>query len=214
MANFTIKTLLKFGKIDNIKDLYDNGTIYMRPMQCFRETEDGDLRGDKNEGDLRVINSLPGTFKIPNFNEEITYEKVHVSESYDTVLGNIYSLYCISSFTISNPLDFRFDQRIRDFGTHCLLIKDNAYFLKSIENELQRRNLIYKHGFVHYYDRDSVSMNLSVFNKSSKYEFQKEFRFFVQNDKIEPIILKIGALRGKSKIFTTEEILSLKLGYN
>ncbi len=43
---FTIRMFLEFGCKKDITDLYLNGTIYMSPIQRFREIEDCELRGD------------------------------------------------------------------------------------------------------------------------------------------------------------------------
>jgi hypothetical protein len=206
-----IKTFLKFGSQKNILDLFENGTIYMNPIEYFRTIEDNKLRGDKYEGTLKIINSLPGTFRIPNAEKEISYKKIHLTESYEVVLGNLYCLYCVSSYGFQNPFGFKIDERNMRFGTHCLMIKDNGYFLDSIERELKKNGYKYYHGFVKYYDKNEISKDLTLFDKPNEFEYQKEFRFYVDNEKVEPIILKVGSLHDKAKIFTVEEIMTLKL---
>lgn len=145
-----IKTFLKFGSLENMTDLLENGTIYMNTIQYFRGIEDEELRGDKYEGASKIINSLPGKFKIPNIERDFNYQKVHVLESFEEVLGNIYSLYSISSNGFPNPLDFELDQKNKGFGTHCVMIKDNQYFLDTLESELIKQGLKFRHGFVNY----------------------------------------------------------------
>jgi hypothetical protein len=67
----TIIFFLKLGSEENILDLFENGTIYMNTIEYFRKVEDEELRGDKYEGVSRVINSLPGTFKIQVLKENL-----------------------------------------------------------------------------------------------------------------------------------------------
>ena len=208
---YTIKLFLKLGSEENILDLFENGTIYMNTIEYFRKVEDEELRGDKYEGVSKVINSLPGTFKIPGIDREFNYVKVHLKESYKEVLGNIYSLYAISSKGFPNPLDFKFDERNLRFGTHGVMIKDLPLFFNKIENELKKNNLKFSHGFVDYYDKEEVSREITLFEKPLEFEHQKEFRFYVENDKIEPIKIQIGSMKDYAEVFKIEEILELKL---
>ncbi len=205
-----IKMFLKFGSYHDILDLYENGTIYMNPVQYFRKIEDKELRGDKYEGASEIINSFPGTFRIPGIDRDIPYEKVHLISSYPEVLGNIYSLYCISSFGMPNLLNFRIDKRILRFGSHCLMVKDNAYFLERIRNEFQLRGLNFDEGFVRYYDRNTISKKLTYFDKPSEFEYQKEFRFYIENQDIAPIKIDIGSLTNYSEILPIKQIFRLR----
>ena len=207
----TIKLFLKLGSEENILDLFENGTIYMNTIEYFRKVEDEELRGDKYEGVSKVINSLPGTFKIPGIDREFNYVKVHLKESYKEVLGNIYSLYAISSKGFPNPLDFKFDERNLRFGTHGVMIKDLPLFFNKIENELKKNNLKFSHGFVDYYDKEEVSREITLFEKPLEFEHQKEFRFYVENDKIKPIKIQIGSMKDYAEILKIEDILELKL---
>ena len=208
----TIKMFLKFGSYDHMLDLYENGTIFLNTIEYFRKLEDQELRGDVYEGASKVINSLPGTFQIPNVDRKFHYIKIHLKESYETILGNLYCLYCISSFGIQNPKEFTIDERNTRFGSHCVMIKDNPNFLKSIERVLRNRGLKYYHGFVKYYDKEKVSKTLSLFEKPDEFEYQKEFRFYVINDVVEPIKIQIGSLKGKAELYTAIDLLSLRMG--
>lgn len=207
----TIKLFLKLGSEKNIFDLFENGTIYMNTIEYFRKVEDEELRGDRYEGVSRVINSLPGTFKIPGIDREFNYVKVHLRESHKEVLGNIYSLYAISSKGFPNPLDFEFDKRNLRFGTHGVMIKDLPLFFNKIENELKKNNLKFSHGFVDYYDKEEVSREITLFEKPLEFEYQKEFRFYIENDEIKPIKIQIVSMKNYAEIFKIEDILELKL---
>lgn len=206
----TIKMFMKFGSKENMEDLLYNGTIYMNTVQYFRDIEDHNLRGDDYEGASKIINSLPGTFKILGIDREFEYKKVHLKKSYETILGNIYCLYCVSSHGFPNPFDFKIDQRIAEFGSYCLMVKDNRYFLDAIEKELKKNNCEFEHSFIEYYDKNIVNKKLSLFEKSNEYEYQKEFRIYVFNTEISPISIKIGSLEGKAELFKTEDILKME----
>jgi len=206
-----IKILLKFGSEENILDLFENGTIYMNTIEYFRKVEDGELRGDKYEGVSRIINSLPGTIKIEGIDREFNFIKAHIGEAHNEVIGNIYSLYAISSKGFLNPLDFEFDKRNLRFGTHCLMIKNLPYFFKKIEKELKKNNYKFHHNFINYYDKDEVNRKITLFEKPLEFEYQKEFRFYVEDNKMKPIKIQIGSLKKHSEMFKIEEMLELKL---
>lgn len=207
----TIKMFLKLGSLENITDLYENGTIYINTIEYFRKTEDSELRGDKYEGASEIINSLPGTFKIPEIEGEFKYEKLHYKKSFEEILGNIYSLYCISSKGFPNPLDFQIDKKNLRFGTHCLMVKDNNYFFEKIKIELKNKGYEFNHGFVDYYDKEKVNKKLTIFDKPNEFEYQKEFRFYVLNNEIEPIKIQIGSLKDYAEIIETRNLTELTL---
>lgn len=207
----TIKLFLKLGSEENILDLFENGTIYMNTIEYFRKVEDGELRGDKYEGVSRIINSLPGIIKIKGIEREFNFINAHVRERHSEVLGNIYSLYAISSKGFPNPLDYKFDKRNLRFGTHGLMIKDLPLFFERIENELTKNNYMFHHGLVDYYNKDEVNRKITLFEKPLEFEYQKEFRFYVENDKIEPIKIQIGSMKDYAAVFKIEDVLSLKL---
>jgi len=210
----TILTLMKFGSEKNILDLYSNGTLYFNPIQFFRKYEDGQVRGDAYEGASEVKNSLPGSFYIPSINHTVNYQKIHIKQAHEEVLGNIYCLYCIGSETVPDPLQFVMDQRILSFGTHCLFVKDNPAFLDRIEKELQKQGYKFSHGLVRYYDKDKINSRLTVFEKPQEFEYQKEYRIYVQNDKIEPIKINIGSLRDIAEVHGTGDVAQLRLVRN
>lgn len=208
----TIKMFLKFGEEDNIKDMLHNGTIYMSPIQRFREIEDSELRGDKFEGVSRIKNYPPGQFEIPSIGYKGNYLTLQVREAYKEVLGNIYSLYCISSHGWDNPLDFKMDDRIKRFGTHCIMIKDNQKFLSLIENKLKELKVKFRHGFVEYYDKDKVDRKINLFEKPNEFEYQKEFRFYVERLSTEPFVFNIGSLTDIAELHSSHIIVDeLKL---
>lgn len=209
-----IKMFLKFGNEVHLTDLYDHGTIFMNPIQHFRQFEDAELRGDKYEGISEIKNYPPGTFEIQALNFKGNYLNIHLKKSLDEVWGNIYSLYCVSSFTFPNPLEFAIDKRVTGFGTHCLMVKDNKAFLDRIEKALKKKKLNYYHGFVSYYDRFKVNSKISLFEKPLEFKYQNEFRFYVENDDIKPVVIKIGSLHDIAQLVSIQEIMSLRLVVN
>jgi hypothetical protein len=215
MANHTIKMFLKFGKEEHIKDLYYNGTIYMNSIQYFRKIEDGELRGDMYEGISRIKNYPPGQFEIPTLGFKGNYLALQIRQSYETVLGNIYSLYCISSRGWDDPKDFKIDEKNKRFGSHCLLVKDNVKFLSLIEEKLKELNVKFRHNFVEYYDKDKVDRAINLFEKPLEFENQKEFRIYVERISDKPFIFSIGSLTEIAELHRSTDIIdTLELKVN
>jgi len=211
MRNHTILTLLKFGEENNIMDLYENGTIYLNTIDHFRKLENDELRGDKYEGVSQIRNSFPGSFFIPSINRAVKYQRIHLLKSHEITLGNLYCLYGVSSKGFPNPLDFEIDTRNSQFGSQCLLIKNNPYFLNRIITTLKTKGYNVFTGFVEYYNKDQINRSVTLFEKPIEFEYQKEFRIYVENDRNEPIVINIGNLKDYSQIIKMEDILKLKL---
>lgn len=206
-SEHTIKLFLKFGELKYIKDLYENGTVFLNSIQHFRKLEDNGLRGDIYEGISNLRNLPSGEFEIKSLNHKGKYVSMQVRESYEEVVGNIYSLYAVSSQGFPNPLEFKIDNRNSEFGSHCLMIKNLPLFFNRIEQELKNSKLKFRHGFVKYYDANKTNGEITLFQKPLEYEYQKEFRFYVERDSIEPLILNIGSLKDIAEIYESNELI-------
>jgi len=57
---------IKFGREQDMLDLFNNGTIYMNTINTFRTIEDNNLRGDSYEGIKQIWNFPSGQFEIPS----------------------------------------------------------------------------------------------------------------------------------------------------
>ena len=196
---------IKIGAEEHIRDLYENGTIFINTIEYFKKV------GDKYEAASEIINSNSGTFRIQGIEKDLKYKNLHLKKAYKEVLGNIYSLYCISSKGFPNPLEFKVDEKNLRFGTHCLIIKDNLYFFEKVKSELIKKGYDFRHDFVDYYDKDKVSKELTLFDKPIEFEYQKEFRFYVHNQELEPIKIQIGSLIGKAEIREVKDLTGIKL---
>jgi hypothetical protein len=206
-SEHTIKLFLKFGELKYIKDLYENGTVFLNSIQHFMELEDNGLRGDIYEGISKLRNLPSGDFEIKSLNHKGKYVSLQIRESYKEVVGNIYSLYAVSSQGFPNPLEFKIDNRNSEFGSHCLMIKNLPIFFKRIEQELKNSKLKFRHGFVKYYNASKTNGEITLFQKPLEYEHQKEFRFYVERDSIEPLILNIGSLKNIAEIYESNELI-------
>lgn len=184
----------------------------MSPIQNLREIEDNGLRGDIYEGISSVKNYPPGQFRISSIGYQGNYLALHIRESYEKVFGNIYSLYCISLYNRENLDRFKIDKRMKEFGSHCLIIKDNKKFLSLIETKLRELRINFWHDFVRYYDKEAVSKGINLFEKPLEFEYQKEFRFYVERKATDCFSFSIGSLTDISEIYPSHLIVDeLKL---
>lgn len=205
----TIISFLRFGSEERIKEIYQNGTIHINTIDYFKKHKDEKGRGDPYEGASKIVNYPPGEIEIVG--QKIKYLNLHVKQSYQYILGNIYSFYCISSYGFKEPKKIKIDPRMRKFGDFCLMIKDNQKFLFLLEEQLKSQNLKYTIDFVTYYDPKKINGQVSLFHKPKAYAYQKEFRLYVENNEISPININIGCLKGIAEIYHTKDILKLKL---
>lgn len=204
---YTILSFLKFGQEKYINDMFENGTIFMNPVQHFRDFDDGGLRGDPYEGASEVNNLPSGTLEIKELNYKGEYISIHYKKSLDVILGNLYCMYCVSSKGFPNPLSFKIDQKNMDFGEKCLMIYDSKTFLERMEKAMGSTNIEFHNGFVDYYDKKEYNGKLTLFQKPLEFEFQKEFRFYLASDETKPIILNIGSMKDIAKIHNTKDII-------
>jgi hypothetical protein len=202
---------LKFGKESHIRDLYENGTIYMSPIDSFRKREDSELRGDSYEGVNQIWNLPSGEFEIPSIGHKGKYISLHLSKSYESILGNIYSLYCISSKGFPSPNEFFIDNKVKGFGSHFLMIKNLPRFMELMEGGIKQTGFNFHHGFVNYYDRTTINGQINLFQKPSEFGYQKEFRFYADSHSMKELKFDIGSLKDISEIHETKDIGELKL---
>ncbi len=207
MENLFIHCFIKFGSKQSIQDLFENGTIYCNPVQYFKTLEDK-FRGDNYEGATYIKNYPPGTFKISiagkPIDREFNYLNFHLKGAYEKTLGNIYSLFYLSSKNLRGDKPVTIDQRIKDFGDTVLLIKDNPKFIDLIEKALHKKRLTFKQGFVEYYDRHIYTGEVNVFNKPKEYAYQHEYRFYIARRSDEPLILHIGSLMDIAEVYPAD----------
>lgn len=206
--------LIKFGSLQNMMDLYENGTIFLNTIDFFRKYEDEELRGDIYEGAGRIINSLPGTIQIPGIERPVSYLKVHVKNSHEVVLGNIYSLYCISPETIANPLEYKMDERVNGFGKYCLVVPYTKLFLEKIKTVLTANGYKFDYGLIKYYDKEKINGQPTLFQKPLEFEYQKEYRIYVESEELKPIKINIGSLKGIGEVHLTKDIVQTKFEKN
>ncbi len=208
--------LLKFGSQKNIRDLYENGTLYLSPFEQFQVTEKNNYRGDRKEGTIFLENYPdPSKYRIEITDtytgKTFSHTPKSLSKEYkDLSAGNLYSMYCIKNTELEKGQKYRVSEKMKDFGSHFLFIHNPQEFKRRFEKVFKDQNLGYRAGVVKYYNDKNYSGPLSLFHKKIEHEYQKEFRIITRNSRSEPIILKLGNLKKISTIIETDRLEHLE----
>ena len=213
--------LFKFGSEKNMTDLLENGTIYFNTIDYFQRLEEQGLRGDNYEGTTKITNyheydNLKVTFTIPETGKKIPLNptKFHLREFLSDIKGNLYSMYCLRPKDIIDVEDFKIDKRVKEFGTHFVLIKDIGKFINQVCDELEKLKMDYRTKQVEYYEKDKINGEISLFHKMKNFEYQNEFRIVLYNDEMEPKILQIGSIKDFAEIFPTSALDTLEVKWD
>ena len=207
----------KFGNEENITDLFENGTIYFNTIDYFQRLEGQGLRGDDYEGTTKIINhksdKLKLTITISETEKEIPIKlsKFDLREFLKDIKGNLFSLYCLRHQDMFESGNFKIDPRVKEFGTHFILIKNPLKFITLICNQLDRNKFIYQIKQVEYYDKEELNGEISLFHKTTEYEYQKEFRIVLFNNGNTPIKIEIGSLKAYAEVFKVDNIDTMKI---
>ncbi|WP_147309592.1 hypothetical protein [Marixanthomonas ophiurae] len=210
---------LKFGEEKYLKKLLINGTIYCNSLDYFQNLEEQGLRGDNYEGTTRIYNYHEYKYFSVKIKDSRTGEqfpinptKLHVREFFSEMKGNMYSLYCIRPKDIIDVEKFKIDSRVKDFGSHFLIINAQE-FLKRFFKVLDKSNIEFTALNVNYYEKNRHNGNLTLFDKSNEFEYQNEFRFLIKRDNSNPIEFEIGNIEDIAKIFKSDLINDLEISW-
>ena len=206
--------LLKFGKEEHIKDLYENGNLYVNSIKEFKNSFKEDHRYDPYECIIGLINSFPGEVPIDLGNgviHNLKYEKIHIKKNPEFALDNISSFFGIITEVIMKERGLKIDNQMKEFGEYVILIYNYPKFIKMLRKAMDKLEIGYKHGLVDYYDEDSYSGDLTPFHKRNKYAYQTEFRIHLKTGLTEAITIKLGSLKGVAMIGKAKGIEHLKI---
>lgn len=216
MSKIRIPIFIKFGQERHIKDLYENGTIFINQIEFFRKLEDGQLRGDNYEGTFRLKQLTKNAPLILNPNDskkkiELSVNKGQFREHYTSIIGNIYCLYAITPEMLKYETPYKIDLRNKNFGTHFLVTFETRFFYSKIIEQIKERNYEFRSHLVEYFDKEKYNGELTLFDKSNEYSYQNEFRILINNNKREPIILNIGSMKEYAEVYDINIIDELEI---
>lgn len=211
--------LVKYGKHDRLTSLLETGKLYLSPIEALRSG--GNKKKDnhqidhlegaerfffKNDVDLTMTPNPNGPpLKIKAVNLTYTVKNSLVS-------GNVVSFYAISEKSFLDGKFSPIDPKMTDFGSHALVITNVAEFMNRVKQVTIQEAWSSLHAdSVEYFDETDFADNLNLFQKRSSYEYQKEYRIFIQSNQFTPVEIDLGPLKDIAFIVPAEATLTLDL---
>lgn len=211
----TTVAFLKFGKEEHIQALREKGNIHMNFNSSFRREDSNKERFDKLEGAISNYYTHEGTLQIkaPNWDEwkNLKIFNTNLNEFADTSDIYTYSLYALTLEDLRSYFVHQIDVRMKEFGTHFLLISHPEEFLNRIKSYLDVNTFKYCGEMVQYYDLKEAQANLTLFNKPHTLKHQKEYRIVVKAKEDQPLSFNIGSISGFSEVFETKDLESFQI---
>lgn len=217
-------------------DLYENGHIYANNLQYFVKGDKDDFRYDSYE----AINGYSkGDFKLrfsDGSNNILELEKLGfkaesiVYRNSDILKKPIYCMTTINNKNIlklkNNKYKIQLNENLKDLGDYIVLIYNKKLF---IEKLLKKFEKTYKKRYKVYYKEvkyknfekeknkepfwEKTEKNEKVvFEKDSKYSYQKEYRIFFDmiNDNSDHIDIYLGSLEDCATFYPFEKFKNIK----
>lgn len=208
--------ILKSSCEQYAKDLYENGTVYMKPLRYFKELEDTQgqqyLRGDRDEGLKKLVNYNDKAGKLwltiaSKGKEEI---KLHPSsltlrEYHDQYHLNVYCMTAVDNNRDENG-NLALTTRLLEFGDHFVIFRNSQAFFNRLIDELKRLEYNYWFDHISYYDAKEYSGDITYFDKPDIFSWQSEFRLIVRHPENlnQDLIIKLGSLKEIAQLVKIE----------
>jgi len=212
MEEIGLPYLIKIGEKKYMDKLYTQGLIHMKNIDWFRKYEDRKIRGDKDEGISGIEQIAELKLFLPD-GKALGWSNSAQLKFHDYGgKGNLYSLIAITSR--KNPEKFRIDERNKELGDCFVVIINPKEFIIRIEKKLRELGYEYEYNLVNYYDSKSYHGSLNVFCKPSDFDYQKEFRFWVRRNEVDPLDFEIGSTEDIALIYDIEKLDKISINYN
>jgi len=201
----------KFGAEKDMLDLLQNGTIYCSSLSYFAK-EDKSGRYDTDEIVINVKTRFDGKTVI--YNEEGVKMKVYSMQEKDALRDPVGNLYCLYSLNIDNvPINsfHVFHQKMTDFGSHVVIIKNSSEFMLRLVNKLAEDGIVNNRNFIKYVSMRDFEGQKDFFTKDIAYRHQKEYRIHLGTNMVDPYVFSIGNIEDIADIEEVDNIRELSL---
>ena len=194
---------IKIGKEKHIRELYDEGKIYMNTLPHFWSVEDGGVRGDPYDGVTTLHRGTEATLSMAGIEKpmKIVSWEFGVKPNRPECV-NVFCMYSLRKST------FPFDERVRKFGDTSLIVTDMKEFVDRIKKSLKDKGIRTKASSVEYVS-DKHEGPVGPFRKREMFRWQSEWRFVTYDGPEEPRDFKIGSLRDIAVTVPTGELNSV-----
>lgn len=208
-----MEILIKLGEYQYMKDLVDDGVVFLNTLEFFRTLEEEGERKDVNEGAVRVRNYSGGFLKIKD-SEAGMYEEVaklnhtQVRESSSNIQNlNVYCLYYVNTKVPLPSLGALMEFRVKNgFGQFAVIITDPGAFVTRIKDAVLAKGYKHFRSIVNYVDLTVDNVEVGPFVKHHEFSYQNELRIAVHtgNELDEAIRLEIGSIKDIAVIVPAE----------
>jgi hypothetical protein len=148
--------LLRITSEKYAHDLLKNGTVFCNTLNLFKEIEDGNVRGDKDEGITRMLNLTKNQiqrFEVHLNNKSLPSINLHpeafnLREREKEIYYNVYCMYAINLDNVIANKQLSVNGRIKEFGTHCIIFQNSPEFFNRLASELKRQGLKFQANMV------------------------------------------------------------------
>lgn len=218
----TLFALIKFGQEQFLRDLLNTGSLYFSSKQKLRgsKKENSDnFRYDSLEGATLYESHRFGI--VLNVKNSTTKEDMNIparrlvfSANPKIVYANIVSFYGITDKSFVDNKMIPVDSKMKDFGSHFILIYDFQHFMRRIDTAFNRVKLNHSFGKVEYFDEENHIGELHYYHKRSGLSYQNEYRIHIDRESTSPYLLKIENLREFAVICHSDTLEHLDLTLN
>jgi hypothetical protein len=196
-------TLIKFGKLEHLQQLRDEGLLYMNNLPYFWNIEDEELRGDPFDCALQVIRGPKVTMVMPGGNELTICRdytlKIRPSEPEKI---NIFCMYALRPL---NEGSFPVDKKNQRFGDHALILMNRDELIQKLESSLKNQRIVGDAELVEYVN-DEHTEKLGPFRKFNRFSYQHEWRLVCYDGPGKERRIWIGSIRDISVILPADEV--------
>lgn len=196
-------TLIKFGKLEHLRQLRDEGLLYLNNLPYFWEIEDEELRGDPCDCAIQVIRGPKVTMVMPDGNE-VTLCKDYTARIRPSKPEKI-NIFCMYALRPLVDGAFPVDEKNLRFGDHALILMNRDEFIRRLESSLKSQQIVADADLVEYVN-DEHTGKLGPFRKFSRFSYQYEWRLVCYEGADEPRIIRIGSISDISVILPANEV--------
>lgn len=216
--------LIKFGNEEHLEELLKKGKLHFSSIQDLRKVEaenvEEHFRNDRIEG-VQMYRSIgPTNIKMtPSDNPNapsitVPVQNITYWSSPEFILGNICSFYAISESCFKDNKLVPLDERMKLFGAHLIFISNVSEFNRRLKAALKKQQINAYNNFVEYFDEKNFVGDLHLFNKRSRYDYQKEYRIYLETENKVAIDIYLGNLEDIAFVTPVESLNYLKMTLN
>lgn len=200
---------LKFGQREHIRDLLENGHLFINHSTFFKKKDSEFRRFDINEGRQSIKHYKDMTFEFRAEGESTWKKLFSPTGKFETWTDlESYHLYCLYNISIEDAKAkeyYPLDPEIKKMGDAYLLIQKPRIFVERLLNALQSEGFKVFYGQVNYYDESIDQTDLGFFAKTKEYGYQQEYRFIIKSSSNEPLNIYLGSLEDIAELIETSK---------